>query len=437
MITVNNLSKKFKIYQRPSRRALEWATFGRKQCHQEFWALRDISFEVERGECFGIIGANGAGKTTLLKLLTRTLYPTGGSFEIHGRVLSLLELGTGFNAELTGRQNLYNGAHLLGLPDEYMNSRIADIEAFAELGDFFDRSVKLYSSGMYVRLAFSMFVFLNPEVLIIDEALSVGDVFFQQKCFSKMREIISGGATCLFVSHDTAAVQNLCQRAILLQQGEIAFSGDVKETVSRYFGVMGSRPGPETELSAKETVPSEPADNLMAPDEIISHNILVNSANHHGAGGLEISAARVTNSEGQDTMHVNMMEILTFHLLLKANKDIGDPSAGIHLFDRLGNIVFAAGTRQLNHRLVDLSAGQELIVRIDLKLNVQPGEYSFSLGASMPSADCGPNMGYILDRHELLGPIVVAADSAKTYPFYGIAKLPMKIEYCKVRGLEG
>ncbi|MCK5219713.1 ATP-binding cassette domain-containing protein, partial [bacterium] len=156
MITVDNLSKKFKIYESPCHRALEWATFGRKQCHQEFWALRDISFEVERGECFGIIGANGAGKTTLLKLLTRTLYPTCGTFEIWGRVLSLLELGTGFNPELTGRQNLYNSAYLLGLPGEYLEGRIADIEAFAELGDFFDRFVKLYSSGMYVRLAFSM-----------------------------------------------------------------------------------------------------------------------------------------------------------------------------------------------------------------------------------------------------------------------------------------
>ncbi|MBE9530154.1 MAG: ATP-binding cassette domain-containing protein [Proteobacteria bacterium] len=153
MITVDNLSKKFKIYQSPSHRALEWATFGRKQCHQEFWALRDISFEVNQGVCFGIIGANGASKTTLLKVLTRTLYPTNGTFEIRGRVLSMLELGTGFNPELTGRQNLYNSANLLGLPDEYLEGRIA------ELGDFFNRPIKLYSSGMYVRLAFSGRIF--------------------------------------------------------------------------------------------------------------------------------------------------------------------------------------------------------------------------------------------------------------------------------------
>ena len=216
MITVNSLSKRFKLYANPWHRGLEWAMFGRKTLHQEFWALRDISFEVSTGECLGIIGPNGAGKSTLLKILTRALYPTAGTFSILGRVLSLLELGTGFNPELTGRENLYNSVHLLGLPREYLEDRIGDIQAFAGLGDFFDRPVKIYSSGMHVRLAFSLFIFLKPEVLIIDETLSVGDIFFQQKSFAKMREIITGGTTCLFVSHDTAAVQNLCRRAILL-----------------------------------------------------------------------------------------------------------------------------------------------------------------------------------------------------------------------------
>ena len=213
--------------------------------HQEFWALRDISFEVDQGECLGVIGPNGAGKSTLLKILTHTLYPTSGQYDIQGRVLSLLELGTGFHPELTGRQNLYNSVHLLGFPDGYLQERIGDIEAFAQLGDFFDRPVKIYSSGMYVRLAFSLFAFMRPEVLIIDETLSVGDVFFQQKSFAKMREIIAAGTTCLFVSHDTAAVQNLCRRAIVLDRGEMAFSGDAVEAISRYYATMGRRRGPD------------------------------------------------------------------------------------------------------------------------------------------------------------------------------------------------
>jgi lipopolysaccharide transport system ATP-binding protein len=433
VVRVNNLSKKFKIYTSPWDRALEWVRFGRKRYHQEFWALRRLSFEVSRGECLGIIGPNGAGKTTLLKILTRALHPTSGTFEIGGRVLSLLELGTGFNPELTGRQNLYNSAHLLGLADYYLEARISDIEAFAGLGDFFDRPLKLYSSGMYVRLAFSLFAFLRPEVLIIDEALSVGDVFFQQKSFAKMREILSGGTTCLFVSHDTAAVQNLCRRAILLRHGEIAFAGDAREAVSRYFASLGLRPDPRPQGSVNRTI----AEDLMAAqadrEEILAHTILNSGANRHGAGGLEVVAARVTDREGRDSMQSEMGERLTFHLLLRANQDIVDPSAGLHLFDRLGNLVFAAGTRQQSRRLPDLSAGDELVVSLELQLAVQPGEYVFSLGASEPSSGQGPHVGYIHDRHELLGPIVVTADPTRPLPFFGIAQLPMKVGYWRVQ----
>lgn len=423
VVTVENISKKFKIYTKPWHRVLEWGTFGRKKSHQEFWALKDISFKVKNGECLGIIGPNGAGKSTLLKILTGALYPTGGTFRIQSRVLSLLELGTGFNPELTGRQNLCNSANLLGFGGNYIEDKIGDIEAFAELGEFFDRPIKLYSSGMYVRLAFSMFVFLEPDVLIIDEALSVGDVFFQQKCFAKIREMILHGTTCLFVSHDTVAVQNLCQQAILLQRGKIAFWGDATETVSRYYASLGSNHSSHEEKIS--SVPAEPASNLMSPLEIIAHNILVAGTNRHGVGGLEIIAARVTDSEESDTLAVEMLQSLFFHMLLQANEKIVDPSAGINLYDRLGNLVFAAGARQLKHRFSDLSAGQRIVVRIELFLNVQPGEYTFSLGAS----GCLEELGILHDRHEMLGPIVVRSDPAKPLTFFGIAQLPMKIEY--------
>ena len=435
IIRVDNLSKKFKLYRNPLLRALEWVTFGRKQHHQEFWALRNISFEVNRGECFGIIGPNGAGKTTLLKLLTRTLYPSGGGFEIQGRVLSLLELGTGFNAELTGRQNLYNSARLLGLPDEYLEDRIVDIEAFAELGDFLDRPIKIYSSGMYVRLAFSLFVFMEPDVLIIDEALSVGDVFFQQKCFAKIHEIISSGTTCLFVSHDMAAVQNLCGRAILLRAGEISFDGDAVEAVSRHYGSVGKRVRGncvDAPHKVKGSTPfTETGPELINPDEIIEHNILGRGKNKHGAGGLKIASARVTDDKGRDTMQVEMLGSLTFHIIIKANELVSEPSAGIHLFDRLGNVVFATGTRQLGKQLPDLFPGEELILKMKLKLNVQPGEYTFSLGVSEPSEEENPNICYLQDRHDMLGPIIVTTDPAKLLPFYGIARLPIEVTYSR------
>lgn len=431
VIKVDNLSKKFRLYKNPWHRAVEWATFGRRRYHQEFWALRNISFEVSRGECLGIIGPNGAGKSTLLKILSRSLYPTSGRFEIRGRMLSLLELGTGFNPELTGRQNLYNSAHLLGLPAEYLEARLGDIAQFAGLGEFLDRPLKVYSSGMYVRLAFSLFVFLEPEALVIDEALSVGDVFFQQKSFAKLREIISRGTTCLFVSHDTAAVQNLCQEAIFLQQGQIAFYGDALEAVSRYLGSMGTQPRDKAVVERGRMQPGSSTTDcsLMGPKDILAHSILGQSARRHGAGGLEIVGARVTDSDGRDTMQIEMLGSLTFHLLLRANEEVVEPSAGIHLFDRLGNVVFASGTRQLGKRLPDLSSGEELVVSLKLQLNVQAGEYTFSLGTSQASGEKNPNIGILEDRHEMLGPIVVVADWAKLLPFYGIAQLPLEVAW--------
>jgi len=430
MIRVNSLSKKFKLYSNPWGRALEWATLGRKKLHQEFWALKDISFQVDPGECLGIVGPNGAGKSTLLKILTRALYPTSGSFAVEGRILSLLELGTGFNGELTGRQNLYQSAHLLGLPAGYLEERSADIEAFAELGDFFDRPVKLYSTGMYVRLAFSLFVFLQPDVLIIDETLSVGDVFFQQKSFAKMREIIENGTTCLFVSHDTIAIQNLCRRALLLRSGEIAFIGDVKETISRYFGAFGVNQRRSLVKMTQADIDGHQLLDISTPDEIKEHNILAKSKNRHGERALEIIAARITDKMGRDTMQVEMLDSLNFHLLIRANADVADPSAGIHLFDRLGNLVFATGAIQLEKKLPDLRAGDELIVKMRLKFNIQAGQYTFSLGVVELLPEQNPNLAVVIhDRHELLGPLLVTADSSRLLPFYGIAQLPMHLEY--------
>ena len=428
-LTADHISKKYKIYSNPWHRAMEWVWFGRKQIHKEFWALKDISFNVRKGECLGIIGPNGAGKSTLLKILTGALYPTSGRFQVHGRVLSLLELGTGFNPELTGRRNLSNSAGLLGFPEDYVERKIEDIKEFADLGDFFDRPIKLYSSGMYVRLAFSMFVFMEPDVLIIDEALSVGDVFFQQKCFEKMRDMISRGTTCLFVSHDTAAVQNLCQQAILLRDGQIAFSGDVRETVSRYFTTMGSRIKKESSTAPRRDSIHRPLQDLMDSKEILTHNILRDGTSRHGPKEMEIIAARVTDINGRDTLQVEMQARLCFYLLIRANEDVVDPSAGIHLYDRLGNLVFATGFRQQKEPLPDLFKGDELIVRIALQLNIQPGEYTFSLGISEPSSDEDENVAWLNDRHELLGPIVVVAQEEKILPFYGMAQLPIVMDY--------
>lgn len=435
-VKVNNLGKCFKIYSNPWLRGLEWISNGRIKPYQEFWALRNVSFELKKGECLGVIGANGAGKSTLLKVLTRALYPTTGTFQIQGSVLSLLELGTGFNEELTGRQNIYRSSKLLGFPEGYVKKCIKEIEDFADLGPFFDRSLKTYSSGMYVRLAFSMFVFLEPEVLIIDEVLSVGDIFFQQKCFKKLREMLSNGTTCLFASHDMEAVRNLCQRVILLDHGEIDYEGPPEETVSRYISKMGRR-RQEFLVDGINNQQGWSEDGKgVSPSEIILNNILKSDQSRHGARGLEVVAARVTNSSGESTMIVPMLKPLRFDVLLQAKETIHHPQTGIHLYDRFGNLIFAAGTPQLKKKLPKMNPGQQIVVSFEITFNVQPGEYTFTLGASEPSQE-GPNIGYIHDRREMLGPIVVTADPNEIYPFYGIAKLPMKIIFCQIIDPQG
>jgi lipopolysaccharide transport system ATP-binding protein len=428
IVRVEELSKKFKLYANPWHRAFEWASFGRKRHHEEFWALRNISFEVAQGECLGVIGPNGAGKSTLLKILTRALYPTDGKFEVRGRVLSLLELGTGFNLELTGRQNLDLSAAVLGFPSGYVQGHMEEIEDFSELGAFFDRPLKTYSSGMVVRLAFSMFVFLEPDVLIIDEALSVGDIFFQQKSFAKMREMISNGVTCLFVTHDMSALQNLCTRAALLDCGQMEFIGDAGEAVNRYFANLGSiYKNGNLEVKRPRLV-SEPKSDIASVSDILSHDIL-HSGSRHGDGGLHVIAARVTDCAGHDTLQVEMCESLVFHLLLQTNCHVVSPSAGIHLYDRLGNLVFAAGVRHLGIKWPDLEPGDRIVLKIMLSLNVQPGEYTFSLGASERLPEHPANIWNLHDQHERLGPLLVTGATDDLLPFYGIARLPMSAEY--------
>ena len=294
-ISVKNVTKTYRLYSSHASRVKEAFHPLRKKYHSPFNALTGISFDVKKGESFGIIGCNGSGKSTLLQIVCGILQPTSGSVYINGRISALLELGAGFNPEFTGRENVYINGKILGLTGAEIDARFDKISQFADIGEFLDQPVKVYSSGMVVRLAFAVQVCVEPDILIVDEALSVGDIFFQQKCFARMHEIISGGTTCLFVSHDTSAVQNLCQRAMLLNHGEIAFMGDATEAVSRYFATLGQRVGDKTEAVAVAVPSKKPVNNLMDPKEIIAHNILADGSNRHGTGDLEIISARVTD----------------------------------------------------------------------------------------------------------------------------------------------
>ncbi|MDO9041539.1 MAG: ABC transporter ATP-binding protein [Desulfocapsaceae bacterium] len=233
-IKVDNLCKCYQIYDKPRDRLLQMLMRGHRQYYREFWALKDVSFEIKKGETLGIIGRNGCGKSTLLQMICGTLNPTSGDVQTNGRIAALLELGSGFNPEFTGRENIFMNAAVLGLSKEEIESRFEDIVAFADIGSFIEQPVKTYSSGMSVRLAFAVAINVNPQILVVDEALAVGDELFQRKCFSRIEQIKEGGATILFVSHSGATIVSLCDRAILLDSGEKISEGLPKHIVGNY-----------------------------------------------------------------------------------------------------------------------------------------------------------------------------------------------------------
>lgn len=355
-IKVSCLSKSYKLYDNPVDRLRESLHPFRKKYHKDFYALNDVTFEVKKGETLGIIGKNGSGKSTLLKILTGVLTPTSGTISVNGKVSALLELGAGFNLEMTGIENVYLNGTLMGFSRKEIDARLPEILAFADIGDFVYQPVKSYSSGMFVRLAFAAQILVEPDVFIIDEALSVGDVFFQQKCYAKIRESISRGTTCLFVSHDTSAIMNLCTRAILLNDGAVDFIGNPKEAVSRYYAKIGSkRTSFDDDHRSKELRGGD--EIAFSPEEITSHTILKHDIKRHGSGGLIITDVRIVDEKQLDTLQVPILEPLYFYVLLKAVIDIPEPGIGIHLYDRLGNLVFATGSSHNRKKLPPLKAG--------------------------------------------------------------------------------
>jgi lipopolysaccharide transport system ATP-binding protein len=440
VIKVDNVSKAYTIWSSPSARLhgpilgqvgqmpflphglRDWCGRHSRQSFKDFYALQGISLEIRRGESFGIIGRNGSGKSTLLQIIAGTLMPTEGEVTVNGSVAALLELGSGFNPEFTGRENVYMNAAIRGMTKEQTDAKFDEIAGFADIGDFIDQPTKTYSSGMLVRLAFAVSVCVEPELLIVDEALSVGDVFFQQKCFQRIREMLAGGMTLLFVSHDTAAVQNLCNRAVVLQDGRSIFEGAPEEAASRYYASS-----PHRVMPAKQTVSSASIGhvNEVLKTEVLTHNILSLTHSRHGARDVEIIGAAFVNEHGLHSLNVEMLKTAQVHVLLKANTYVKEPAIGIGIFDRMNNLVFAAGTQQLRIDWAALQPGEERLVTLKVQFAVQPGEYTFHLACSEPSPD-GPNVGFHQDWREGLGPVVVHCDSHATWPFYGV-RLPLEI----------
>lgn len=388
-IRVEHLGKCYQIYDKPQHRLLQMLVRNRKQYFRDFWALKDISFEVKKGETVGIVGRNGSGKSTLLQLICGTLSPTAGSIKINGRIAALLELGSGFNPEFTGRENVYLNAAILGLGEEEIDARYDNIATFADIGDFINQPVKSYSSGMVVRLAFAVIAHVDADILVIDEALAVGDAFFTQKCMRYLREFQQRG-TILFVSHDTGAIMNLCARAIWLDKGNICMQGNSKELCELYLASSqiekhGSRIQKwvtDKTLNEKTREQFDPRLNLINESvfrnaiQIFSFNP---SAAAYGAGGATINSVRLLNEAGTMVNVVLGGERVTLVVEAEANEDLDKGLIfGFFFKDRLGQYLFGDNTYLTYHeKPVNVRKGERIGAHFTFRLPILPvGDYS-------------------------------------------------------------
>src|SRR5689334_1424499 len=303
IVRAEKISKCFRIYRHPFDQVKELLSFGRRCYHEPFWAVKEIDVSIERGCCLGIIGENGSGKSTLLRMIAGVIRPTSGSITVNGRVSALLELGAGFNPEFTGRENIFLNASILGFTDSETRERIPSIEKFAEIGDFVDRPVKTYSSGMFVRLAFAVAIHLNPDVLIVDEALAVGDIFFQQRCFRRIQALKQSGATIAFVSHDLEAVRSLADRTIWMEHGCIRLEGKTDEVVAKYLAAMVTRGRKEIMEEAGIGKPLDTSSELDLSEEARDRmpkfvNTVFNVDHRYGNGRARVQGVGVFGREG-------------------------------------------------------------------------------------------------------------------------------------------
>ena len=365
VLLVQHVSKVFPLYSRPSDRIREVVPFIGKPRRTDFWALRNVSFEVERGEVLSLIGPNGSGKSTLLQIVSGLLQPTTGRVLKEGRVAALLELGAGFNPEFTGRDNVYLNGEIMGLSRAEVSAAFPRIEQFAGIGEFIDRPVKEYSTGMYVRLAFSTAIHVEPEILIVDEALAVGDAIFANRCVQKFEELKRRGVTVLFVSHDLGLVKRLSDRAIFMLNGEIAAQGEAKDVVNRYVGFVLDRENAE-------------AKKELAPDSDLTPSF------RHGDGASRIETVEMVNSAGEAARAFTSGEPMTVRVCARFARAVASPVVGILIRNRLGIDVFGTNTRVEQIKLGDFNGGEVLEIEFAMECNLSRQDYTLTVATQYP-----------------------------------------------------
>jgi lipopolysaccharide transport system ATP-binding protein len=399
-ITIDRISKCYKIYQRPQDRLKQIFTGHRKKYFSEFWALHSVSFAVPQGSSLGILGKNGAGKSTLLQIIAGIITPTSGELKVRGRISALLELGTGFNAEFTGRENVYISASILGLSKLQIDERFSDIAAFADIGEFIDQPVKTYSSGMVVRLGFSVAIHVDPEILIVDEALGVGDAKFQAKCYRKIDDLRSAGATILMVSHSTEQIVRHCDRAILIERGELIEHGEPRKVANRYldllFGKDGDGRGPLFSANDEDNPAAvvETASRSVPAAEVDASVLLQNASTLRKRPGYNAEEYRWGNREAEIVDCVigngrewNTNQIETgdqLQLLLKAqfHKEIARPIYGLTVKTPDGVTIYGSNSRDWNgaNEFNQRKPGDIVHIKFSLKSFFGAGHLFISLG---------------------------------------------------------
>ena len=430
-ISIENVTKTYRLYETPGDRVKELFHPFRKTYHHSFNALNDVTFQIKKGDAFGVIGRNGSGKSTLLQIITGIMQPSQGDVLVNGRVAALLELGAGFNPEFTGRENVFMNGAILGFSQQEMEDKFDPIASFADIGEFLEQPVKTYSSGMYVRLAFAVQACVEPEILIVDEALSVGDVFFQQKCLRRMRELRDKGVTLLFVSHDMAAVRDLCDNSLYLKEGEALFVGLSHKAIQMYIQedvTCTSTINPISETFNK-------GDSLHLSDKF--NGIIEDALWSVDTNTLEdqstdahIVAVSVLNKNKESCLNSEVGGKLLFRIYYQqySPKPV---HVSLTMKNRYDQVINSTGSYVLGVEPFSVESSDILFFELEVVCNIESGKYTFL--AELSYAGEQPNRGVVLNETPWLGPITITWDyENKKAPFLGMFHIPVQGRFDKV-----
>lgn len=379
-ITVTDVNKMYKLYDKPSDRFKEALGLSRKKKYKEHYALHNVSFNVKKGETVGIIGTNGSGKSTILKIITGVLNQTSGNVEVNGRISALLELGAGFNGEYTGLENVYLNGTMIGFSREEIDAKLQDILDFADIGDFINQPVKTYSSGMFVRLAFAVAINIEPEILIVDEALSVGDVFFQSKCFHKFEEFKKMGKTIVFVSHDLGSISKYCDRVVLLNKGVKLDEGNPKEMIDIYKKLLVNQYDEDEKADDKKNTVEKI--NKVATDNWKDNLSLNPNIVEYGNGAATIIDYAIVDEKGQITSSIDKGSNCKIQIKVQFNERIVEPIVAFTIKDLKGTEITGTNSMFEKAELLEVQPGDIKTVTFEQEMNVQGGEYLLSFGCT-------------------------------------------------------